>query len=135
MSTIGRIAHIGIAVKSIAEAERFYVQGLGIELDHTEDVPEQGVKVAFLPTGESELELLEPLSEASPVAKFLEKRGEGIHHICLEVADIEAALSQLAAQGAELIDKAPRRGAEGKRVAFIHPRSAHGVLIELVEKA
>jgi len=135
MSTIGRIAHIGIAVKSIAEAERFYVQGLGIELDHTEDVPEQGVKVAFLPTGESELELLEPLSEASPVAKFLEKRGEGILHICLEVADIEAALSQLAAQGAELIDKAPRRGAEGKRVAFIHPRSAHGVLIELVEKA
>jgi len=88
-----------------------------------------------LPTGESELELLEPLSEASPVAKFLEKRGEGIHHICLEVADIEAALAQLAAQGAELIDKAPRRGAEGKRVAFIHPRSAHGVLIELVEKA
>lgn len=135
MSTIGRIAHIGIAVKSIAEAERFYVQGLGIELAQVQDVPEQGVKVAFLPTGESELELLEPLSEASPVAKFLEKRGEGIHHICLEVADIEAALSQLAAQGAELIDKAPRRGAEGKRVAFIHPRSAHGVLIELVEKA
>jgi len=135
MSTIGKIAHIGIAVKSIAEAERFYVQGLGIALAHVQDVPEQGVKVAFLPTGESEIELLEPLSEASPVAKFLEKRGEGIHHICLEVADIEAALNQLAAQGFELIDQAPRRGAEGKRVAFIHPRSAHGVLIELVDKS
>ena len=133
MSAVTKIGHIGLAVKSIDEAQRFYAQGLGLALTHVETVPEQGVRVAFLPTGDSEIELLEPLSDSSPVAKFLEKRGEGIHHICLKVPDIEAALAQLAAQGAELIDKTPRLGAEGKRIAFVHPRSAHGVLIELSE--
>jgi len=97
-------------------------------------VKEQGVRVGFLPLGESELELLEPLSAESPVARFLEKRGEGIQHICIQVENIEAMMARLAAEGFKLIDTRPRIGAGGKKIAFVHPQSAHGVLIELSEK-
>jgi methylmalonyl-CoA epimerase len=138
---IKKIDHIGVAVHSIEEALRTYEGALGLELANVEEVPEQAVKVAFLPVGDSEIELVEPtttdtstkLSTSSGIAKFLEKRGEGLHHVCLEVEDIEAALQDLAAKGIRLIDEQPRRGAHG-RVAFLHPKSAHGVLIELIEK-
>jgi methylmalonyl-CoA epimerase len=128
-----KIDHIAIAVHSIEEALQAYEGALGLELADVGEVPEQGVRVAFLPTGESELELVEPLTSESGVAKFLEKRGEGIHHICFEVDDIEAALQDLADKGVPLIDEQPRQGAHG-RVAFLHPKSTHGVLIELIEK-
>jgi methylmalonyl-CoA epimerase len=138
---IKKIDHIAIVVHSIEEALQVYEGALGLELAEVEEVPEQAVRVAFLPIGESEIELVEPLttdtsaklSTSSGVAKFLEKRGEGVHHICLEVDDIEAALHDLAAKGMRLIDEQPRQGAHG-RVAFLHPKSAHGVLIELIEK-
>jgi methylmalonyl-CoA epimerase len=130
---IKKIDHIAIVVRSIEEALQVYEGAMGIELTEVEEVPEQAVRVAFLPVGESKLELVEPLTMDSGVAKFLEKRGEGMHHICLEVEDIEAALQALAAKGVRLIDEQPRQGAHG-RVAFLHPKSAHGVLIELIEK-
>jgi methylmalonyl-CoA epimerase len=130
---IKKIDHIAIVVRSIEEALQAYQGALGLELTEVEEVPEQAVRVAFLPVGESEIELVEPITTDSGTAKFLEKRGEGMHHICLEVDDIEATLQDLAAKGIQLIDEQPRQGAHG-RVAFLHPRSAHGVLIELVEK-
>jgi lactoylglutathione lyase/methylmalonyl-CoA/ethylmalonyl-CoA epimerase len=130
---IKKIDHIAIVVRSIEEALQVYEGAMGIELTEVEEVPEQAVRVAFLPVGESKLELVEPLTMDSGVAKFLEKRGEGMHHICLEVEDIEAALQDLAAKGVRLIDEQPRQGAHG-RIAFLHPKSAHGVLIELIEK-
>ena len=130
---IKKIDHIAIIVRNIEEALQVYEGALGLELTEVTEVPEQAVRVAFLPVGESEIELVEPLSTSSGVAKFLEKRGEGLHHICLEVEDIEAALRDLAATGVRLIDEQPRQGAHG-RVAFLHPKSAHGVLIELIEK-
>jgi len=140
MSNITKVDHIGIAVQSIAEARAFYEKGLGLTITHVEEVREQGVRVAFIPTGESNLELVEPLaaedgSVDGPIARFLEKRGEGIHHICLEVQNIEAALAELVAEGFRVLDTTPRLGAHGKRVAFLHPASAHGVLIELAEKS
>jgi methylmalonyl-CoA epimerase len=130
---IKKIDHIGIAVHSIEEALRVYEGALGLELTEVKEVPEQAVRIAFLPVGESEIELVEPITTNSGIAKFLEKRGEGMHHICLEVDDIEAALQDLAAKGGRLIDKRPHQGAHG-RVAFLHPKSTHGVLIELIEK-
>ena len=130
---IKKIDHIAIVVRSIEEALRTYEGALGLELADVEEVPEQAVKVAFLPVGDSEIELVEPLTTDSGVAAFLEKRGEGMHHICLAVNDIEAALRDLAAKRIRLIDQQPRQGAHG-RVAFLHPKSAHGVLIELIEK-
>jgi len=128
-----KIDHIGIVVRSIEEALKVYRDALGLPLAHVQEVPEQKVKIAFLPVGDCEIELVEPTAADSGVARFLEKRGEGLHHICFEVEDIEAALQDLAARGLRLIDKQPRQGAIG-RVAFLHPKSAHGVLIELVEK-
>lgn len=127
-----KIDHIGIVVHDITQALGFYESALGLALDQVKEVPDQKVKVAFLPAGESNIELVQPLTDDTGTARFLEKRGEGIHHICLEVDDIEAALAQLKAHGAPLIDETPRPGAHG-RVAFIHPKGAHGVLIELVE--
>lgn len=124
--------HIGIAVRSIAEAKVY--QALGLRIDHVEDVESQGVKTAFLSVGDANLELLEPLSPESPVAKFIEKRGEGIHHICLRVDDIEGHLARLKAEGFRLINGEPVPGAHGCRVAFLHPAAGHGVLIELSEK-
>jgi methylmalonyl-CoA/ethylmalonyl-CoA epimerase len=128
-----KINHLGIATKGIDEALKFWEDALGLENVHTEIVEDQKVRVAMLPIGESRIELLEPTSEDSPIAKFLEKRGGGIHHIAVEVEDINAALMKLKQQGARLIDESPRIGAEGCLVAFVHPSSANGVLLELVQ--
>ncbi len=127
-----RIHHVGIVVKDLEEALRDYAEALGVAPSPVHEVPKQGVRVAFFPVGESRLELVQPTDPESGVSRFLEKRGEGIHHICLEVDDIRAALAALKAKGARLIDEEPRRGAEGL-VAFVHPASMHGVLLELVQ--
>lgn len=124
--------HIGIAVKSL-DAAKVY-EALGLTIDHVETVETQRVKTAFLSAGDSNLELLEPTSPDSPVAKFIEKRGEGIHHICFRVDDIEAHLERLKSEGYRLINEAPVPGAHGCRVAFLHPAAGNGVLIELSEK-
>jgi len=129
-----KINHLGIATKDIEETLKFYENALGLKNVHTEVVEDQKVRVAMLPIGESRIELLEPTSEDSPISKFLEKRGGGIHHIAVEVEDIEAALLKLKAEGARLIDEQPRIGAENCLVAFVHPSSTSGVLLELVQK-
>ncbi len=134
MKTI-KIDHIGIAVESITKALGFYGDTLGLKLEGVEVVADQRVKTAFLPTGDTEIELLESLDPEGPVGKFIEKNGEGIHHIAWEVENIEAALQELAAKGVRLIDRQPRPGAGGKRIAFIHPKETFGVLVELCEKA
>jgi methylmalonyl-CoA/ethylmalonyl-CoA epimerase len=121
--------HIGIAVRSL-ETARIY-EDLGLAIDHVETVESQGVKTAFLSVGNSRLELLEPTGESSPVAKFIEKRGEGIHHLCFRVDDIDAELDKLKAKGYRLINESPVPGAHGCRVAFLHPSAGSGVLIEL----
>ena len=127
-----KIDHIGIAVRDIDQALQVYQVALGLPVDEILEVPDQQVRVAFLPVGESNIELVQPAGEASGTARFIEKRGEGIHHICLQVEDIDAALRQLEANGVALIDREPRPGAHG-RFAFVHPRGTHGVLLELVE--
>lgn len=128
-----KINHLGIATNGIDEALKFWSNALGLENVHREVVEDQKVRVAMLPVGESRIELLEPTSEDSPISNFLEKRGPGIHHIAVEVDDINAALAKLKAQGMRLIDAEPRIGAEGCLVAFVHPSSAGGVLLELVQ--
>lgn len=128
-----KINHIGIATNGIEEALAFWQDALGLETLHTETVEEQKVRVAMLPLGESRIELLEPTADDSPISKFLEKRGGGIHHIAVEVDDIRAALQRLKQNGARLIDEQPRTGAEGCLVAFVHPTAANGVLLELVQ--
>lgn len=128
-----KINHLGIATKGIDEALKFWEDALGLENVHTEVVEDQKVRVAMLPIGESRVELLEPTSDDSPISKFLEKRGGGIHHIAVEVEDINSALERMKRAGAELIDQEPRIGAEGCLVAFVHPRSSGGVLLELVQ--
>jgi methylmalonyl-CoA/ethylmalonyl-CoA epimerase len=130
-----KIEHIGIATPRLEEALRFWRDALGLEVAHTEVVEEQGVRVAMLPVGEPRIELLEPTGADSPVAKFISKRGPGIHHVAVRVADIRAALARLKDEGARLIDEEPRRGAGGCLVAFVHPSSSGGVLLELVEDA
>jgi len=129
-----KINHLGIATRGIEEALKFWGDALGLENVHTEVVEDQKVRVAMLPLGESRIELLEPTSDDSPISKFLEKRGGGIHHIAVEVDDIEAALEKLKDKGMRLIDESPRIGAEGCLVAFVHPSSANGVLLELVQQ-
>ena len=128
-----KINHLGIATKGIEEALKFWEDALGLENVHTETVEDQKVRVAMLPVGESRIELLEPTSEDSPIQKFLEKRGGGIHHIAVEVENIEESLAKLKGEGARLIDETPRIGAEGCLVAFVHPSSVGGVLLELVQ--
>jgi len=123
--------HIGIAVRSLASAKIY--EDLGLTIEHVETVETQRVKTAFLSVGDANLELLEPTSPDSPIAKFIEKRGEGIHHICLRVDDLEAHLERLKAAGYRLINEAPVPGAHGCRVAFLHPSAGNGVLIELSE--
>jgi len=130
-----KINHIGVAVRSIEEALPFYRDALGMTFSGTEVVASQLVKVAFLAIGESKIELLEPTSPESPVAKFLEKSGPGVHHVAYGVADIEAAIAGLVAAGTRMIDSVPRAGAHGARIAFIHPKSSGGVLTELCESA
>ena len=128
-----KVDHIGIAIKGLDEALAVWRDALGLEVEHSEEVAEQGVRVTMLPVGDSHIELLEPLSDSSPVGKFLEKRGPGIHHIAVNVPDINAALAQLKQKGTRLIDETPRVGARGCLVAFVHPSSANGVLLELVQ--
>jgi len=129
-----KIDHLGIAVRSLNDSLRFYRDALGLEVKGTEEVADQGVTVALLPVGESRIEHLEPVSEDSPVGRFIGKRGEGLHHICYEVEDLQSKLDELSTCGLRVLDGYPRRGAEGKLVAFLHPSSANGVLVELVEK-
>jgi len=131
---VKKIHHVGIVVQDIEVALKVYRDALGLELTKVESVPEQAVKIAFLPTGESKIELVEPTADDSGIARYLAKRGEGIHHICLEVEDIKGTLAQMAVQGMKLIDETPRLGVDGQKYAFVNPRSAHGVLIELYEK-
>jgi methylmalonyl-CoA/ethylmalonyl-CoA epimerase len=128
---ITQINHLGIAVKDLEAAAKIY-QAMGLAVKKIVDVPEQKVRVAFIPVGEATIELVQPTSEDSPVAGYLAKRGEGMHHLALQVEDVSAALTELAAQGMQLIDKTPRHGAEGQ-IAFVHPKSTGRVLIELVE--
>ena len=128
-----KIDHIGIATRELDDALSVWRDALGLEVDSTEAVVEQGVRVAMLPIGETHIELLEPLSQNSPVGKFLEKRGPGIHHVAIRVDDIKESLASLKEKGARLIDETPRRGAGGCLVAFVHPASANGVLLELVQ--
>jgi methylmalonyl-CoA/ethylmalonyl-CoA epimerase len=125
------IDHIGIAVSSLEDALAFYRDALGLVVEAPEEVPSQRVRAHFIPAGETALELLEPTADESPVAKYIATRGPGLHHITLRVDDIAAALARLKARGVRLIDDTPREGAHGSLVAFIHPSSAHGVLIEL----
>lgn len=127
-----KIEHVGIAVKSLEDSGRFY-ETLGLLCSGEEEVSEQKVKAAFFPIGETRIELLESTDPEGPIARFLDKRGPGLHHICIEVPDLEASLHALEAQGYDLIDKEPRIGAGGRRVAFVHPRSSGGVLLELTE--
>jgi methylmalonyl-CoA epimerase len=128
-----KIDHLGIAVRDIAEATRAY-EALGFAVDATHEVPTEKVRTAFLPVGESHLELLEPTDPSSVIARFLEKRS-GLHHVCVLVEDIDAALAELKARGVPVLDETPRIGAGGCRVAFVHPRGAEGVLLELKEEA
>jgi len=128
-----RINHIAIVVDDIEAALKFWRDSLGLELSHVEDVPDQESIVAFLSVGNSEIELVKTTSEKSGVARFLQKRGPGIHHICLEVDDIEASLESLKTKDVQLINETPLIGTGGKKIAFIHPKSTHGVLVELYE--
>lgn len=131
-----RIDHVAIIVRNIEQALAFYRDTLGITPSEIKEVPTEQVRIAFLPMGGpggSEIELIEPTTPDSSLTRFLEKRGEGLHHICLEVDDIDAALAEMQAKGAPVLDKQPRTAAEGRAV-FIHPRAASGVLVELVER-
>ena len=132
---ISHIEHLGIAVKSLDEANPYYENILGMKCYSIEEVADQKVKTAFFKVGQTKLELLEPTSDESPIAKFIEKRGEGIHHLAFAVEDgVANALAEMEGKGVRLIDKAPRKGAEGLNIAFIHPKSTHGVLTEFCEK-
>ncbi len=128
-----RINHIAVITADIEAALAFWRDALGLEVSHRQENPAEQAEIAFLPVGESEIELVRPTSEDSGLARYLSKRGAGMHHLCLEVPDIEAALERLRSRGVELINETPRQGAEGKRYAFIHPRSTGGVLVELYE--
>ena len=125
-----KINHVAIVVQDIDAALNFWEQTFGLKLDHVEDVPSQKSKVAFLPLGESEIELVQPTTSDSGLANFLEKRGEGMHHICIEVSDIDATLAELKSKGVRLINEIPEE-LPGRKMAFIHPKAANGVLVEL----
>jgi methylmalonyl-CoA epimerase len=129
---LGKIHHVAVVVRSLDAALTFYRDLLGLELETVMDIPSDRVRIAFLPIGEVKVELVEPTDDTTGVARFLESRGEGFHHVCFEVDNLAESLLRLEIDGVELIDTAPRRGAEGP-VAFIHPRSCHGVLVELIE--
>ncbi|HVN59372.1 MAG TPA: methylmalonyl-CoA epimerase [Bacteroidales bacterium] len=127
------IEHIGIAVSNLSESIRYYEEILGLKCYKTEEVPDQKVKTAFLMIGQTKIELLEATDAASPVAKFIEKRGEGVHHIAFAVDSVGDALHEVNEKGINLIDNAPRKGADGKKIAFLHPKSTFGVLTEFCE--
>ena len=130
---IKKVDHVSIAVNNLEEGLKTFENLLGIKPSHTEEVPDQGIKAAMIMVGDVEIELIEPTNPDSGVAKFLEKKGEGIHHICFEVDDVDKELESLAAKGVDLIDKQGRKGLAGK-IGFLHPRSTKGVLIELAQK-
>ncbi len=130
---LGAIHHVAVVVRDLDVALRFYHDTLGLALGSVVPIPSDGVRIAFLPVGASRIELVEPTDPATGVARFLESRGEGFHHICFAVPDVAQTLARMAVAGVELLDQAPRRGAEGP-VAFLHPRSCHGVLVELIEE-
>ncbi|NLE92577.1 MAG: methylmalonyl-CoA epimerase [Chloroflexi bacterium] len=132
MSNIKKINHVAIVVKDIEKSLEFWETALGLKLHHVEDVPSQASKVAFIPVGESEIELVQPTTEDSGLAGYLEKRGEGLHHLCVEVDDIEAKMQELKDAGVRLINDTPQV-LPGRKMAFIHPKSASGVLVELYE--
>lgn len=129
-----KLDHIGIAVKDLEESLKFYEDILGLKCEGTEVVAEQKVKVAFLPVGDTEVELLESTDEEGPIAKFIEKKGEGIQHLAFRVDNIEAAIEEMKEKGVKMIDEKPRYGAGGARIAFCHPKSTNGILIELSER-
>ncbi len=133
MTSVKRINHIAIVVDEIEDALHFWRDALGLKVTRVEEVPDQDTVVAFLPVGNSEIELVKPTSDESGVARYLKKRGPGIHHICFEVADIETSLESLKASGVRLINSEPIIGTNGKKMAFVHPESTHGVLLELYE--
>jgi methylmalonyl-CoA/ethylmalonyl-CoA epimerase len=133
MPAIKRVEHIAIVVEDIEEALKFWRDALGLELHQVEEVPEQESVVAFLPVGDGEIELVKPTTEESGIARYLHKRGPGIHHICFEVDDIQATLDNLKQKGVRLINEEAMTGNGGKKMAFIHPESTHGVLVELYE--
>ncbi len=131
---LGPVNHIGIAVANLEEAKKVFSETLGLPCVDEKTLPERGVKIAFLSSGNTTVELLEGIGPESTVSKFVRERGPGLHHLCFEVDGIERVMAELAAGGARLIDAAPRVGAEGKLVAFVHPKSTLGVLIELIEQ-
>ena len=131
---VRKVDHIGVAVSNLEEALKIYTDVLGLKLHGTEVVEEQKVRVAFMPVGDTEIELLESTDPEGPIAKFIEKRGEGIQHIAFRVDDIEEALEQMRQRGVRLIDEKPRYGAGGARIAFLHPKATGGVLVELCER-
>lgn len=131
---VNKVDHIGIAVSNLDEAIKLYEEVLGVKLHGTEIVEKQKVKVAFLPVGDTEVELLEATSPDSPIAKYIEAKGQGIQHLAFRVDDIEKALEEMKERGMRLIDEKPRYGAGGARIAFLHPKSTNGVLIELCER-
>ncbi|MDA8408448.1 MAG: methylmalonyl-CoA epimerase [Deltaproteobacteria bacterium] len=128
---IKRIAHLGVAVQDLESAMKFFTDSLPLEVTHTEDF--QGMRIAFIPIGDSSVELLQDVSGASAIKKYVDKNGDGIHHIAYEVEDINEAISELKAKGIKLIDETPRQGAHGMSVAFMHPKATHGILMELVQ--
>ncbi|MBO7169184.1 MAG: methylmalonyl-CoA epimerase [Rikenellaceae bacterium] len=130
---ISHIEHLGIAVKSLEEAIPYYEQVLGLKCYNIEEVADQKVKTAFFKVGQTKIELLEPTSEDSTIAKFIEKRGQGVHHVAFAVEGLEGALAEAESKEVALIDKTPRKGAEGLTIAFLHPKSTQGVLTELCE--
>ena len=134
MFNVGRVDHIGIAVKDIEQAKKFYTEFLGMKALGEEVVEEQKVKVCFIRCGDSEIELLESTSPDGPIAKHIEKKGEGIQHIALRVDNIEAAIADLMAKGVRMIDEKPRYGAGGAKIAFVHPKSTGGILLEISER-
>jgi methylmalonyl-CoA/ethylmalonyl-CoA epimerase len=131
---VKHIDHIGIAVKGIAQAGKFYTDILGLKIEDIENVADQKVNVAFIPITDSEVELLESTEPDGPVAKYIDSRGEGVQHIAFRVENIEEALKELKTKGVRLIDQEPRKGAGGAKIAFIHPKETHGVLVEICER-
>ncbi|HHY77134.1 MAG TPA: methylmalonyl-CoA epimerase [Clostridiales bacterium] len=131
---VRKVDHIGVAVSNLEESIKFYEEVLGLKCQGTEVVEEQKVKVAFLPIGDTEIELLEATEPDSPIAKFIEKKGQGVQHIAFRVDDIEKALEEMRSLGIKLIDEKPRYGAGGARIAFLHPKSTNGLLVELCER-
>lgn len=132
---IKKINHIAIVVPDLEAATSFWVDALGLDMSHKEHVASQGVEVAFIPVGDSKIELLQPTDDESGVARYLDKRGPGLHHLCFEVDNIEATLAELKTADIQLINEAPVTGSDGRKFAFIHPKSANGVLVELYELA